>query len=412
MNELLNCNVGCIFLTMGLPTLDPVMTSVLDYIHQHALFLGSWGGFAKSLGLILAMCVTSYECWMMMLGRRGIDVMKLFRIVGISLCIVSANAIADAVAAPGEQMGRVMKAQATRSHQRIDALEKHEAKLQSQYLDKLRAHNDSLDRKRRAEAKLSEDSHWWEEVEEAAVIAETKTAETINMLIRYIGEIIYQVVYFGMLLGQAFMMNVLKIFCPVAFALSIVPPWASAWSQWISKYVSLSLWAPLIYMCSIYADMILKYTILQDTTAYTTLLGSASYTWGEIGGLGMQGIGSTCMYVVGLLVGAMLIKFVPELASWIVPGGASSSIGSAVSGMTTAGAAAVGGTVGGVVGGTIGVTRHTVGGAVKGGVTGYASSEGGGLSGAWNGAVSGGRRGFERGMDFNVGTHMRDKQYK
>ena len=301
MNELLNCNVGCIFLTMGLPTLDPVMTSVLDYIHQHALFLGSWGGFAKSLGLILAMCVTSYECWMMMLGRRGIDVMKLFRIVGISLCIVSANAIADAVAAPGEQMGRVMKAQATRSHQRIDALEKHEAKLQSQYLDKLRAHNDSLDRKRRAEAKLSEDSHWWEEVayavknmdnaveqwaKEAAVIAETKTAETINMLIRYIGEIIYQVIYFGMLLGQAFMMNVLKIFCPVAFALSIVPPWASAWSQWISKYVSLSLWAPLIYMCSIYADMILKYTILQDTTAYTTLLGSASYTWGEIGGLG------------------------------------------------------------------------------------------------------------------------------
>ena len=197
MNELLNCNVGCIFLTMGLPTLDPVMTSVLDYIHQHALFLGSWGGFSKSLGLILAMCVTSYECWMMMLGRRGIDVMKLFRIVGISLCIVSANAIADAVAVPGEQMGRVMKAQATRSHQRIDALEKHEAKLQSQYLDKLRAHNDSLDRKRRAEAKLSEDSHWWEEVayavknmdnaveqwaKEAAVIAETKTAETINML--------------------------------------------------------------------------------------------------------------------------------------------------------------------------------------------------------------------------------------
>ena len=183
----------------------------------------------------------------------------------------------------------------------------------------------------------------------------------LNMLIRYIGEIIYQVIYFGMLLGQAFMMNVLKIFCPVAFALSIVPPWASAWSQWISKYVSLSLWAPLIYMCSIYADMILKYTILQDTTAYTTLLGSASYSWGEIGGLGMQGIGSTCMYVVGLLVGAMLIKFVPELASWIVPGGASSSIGNAVTGMTTTAAAAVGGAVGGAAGSSIAVTREAVG---------------------------------------------------
>ena len=320
MNELLlNCNIGGLFLTMGLPTLDPVMTSVLDYIHQHALFLGSWGGFAKSLGLMLAMCVTSYECWMMMLGRRGIDVMKLLRIVGISLCIVSANAIADAVAAPGESMGRVMKAQAKISHQRIDALEKHEAKLQSQYLDKLRAHNDSLDRKRRAEAKLSEDSHWWEEVAYAVKNMDNAVSEWAK------------------------------------------EPWASAWSQWISKYVSLSLWAPLIYMCSIYADMILKYTILQDTTAYTTLLGSASYSWGEIGGLGMQGIGSTCMYVVGLLVGAMLIKFVPELASWIVPGGASSSIGNAVTGMTTTAAAAVGGAVGGAAGSSIAVTREAMG---------------------------------------------------
>ena len=39
MNELLlNCNIGGLFLTMGLPTLDPVMTSVLDYMgHGEAL---------------------------------------------------------------------------------------------------------------------------------------------------------------------------------------------------------------------------------------------------------------------------------------------------------------------------------------------------------------------------------------
>ena len=55
MNELL-LSFSAIFLTMGMPTLDPVMSSVLDYIHQHALFIGSWGAFAKALGLILAMC--------------------------------------------------------------------------------------------------------------------------------------------------------------------------------------------------------------------------------------------------------------------------------------------------------------------------------------------------------------------
>ena len=46
MNELL-LSFSAIFLTMGMPTLDPVMSSVLDYIHQHALFIGSWGAFAN-----------------------------------------------------------------------------------------------------------------------------------------------------------------------------------------------------------------------------------------------------------------------------------------------------------------------------------------------------------------------------
>jgi len=36
---------------------------------------------------IEALCVGFYERWMMMLGRRGMDVMKLLRIVGISICI-------------------------------------------------------------------------------------------------------------------------------------------------------------------------------------------------------------------------------------------------------------------------------------------------------------------------------------
>jgi hypothetical protein len=42
------------------------------------------------------------------------------------------------------------------------------------------------------------------------------------------------------------------------------------------------------------------------------------------------------MYAMGMLVGAYVIRFVPEVASWLVPGGVSSSAGS------TAGAVATG----------------------------------------------------------------------
>ena len=42
------------------------------------------------------------------------------------------------------------------------------------------------------------------------------------------------------------------MFAPIMFALSIVPPWSNAWSQWISKYLSLSLWGFVTYMCLYY----------------------------------------------------------------------------------------------------------------------------------------------------------------
>ena len=55
----------------------------------------------------------------------------------------------------------------------------------------------------------------------------------------------------------------------------------------------------------------------------------------------MQGIGSTCMYFVGMCIGAVLLKSVPEVCSWLIPGGVSSS------------------TAGGGGGHTIGMARTT-----------------------------------------------------
>ena len=69
--------------------------------------------------------------------------------------------------------------------------------------------------------------------------------------------------------------------------------------------------------------------------------------WAQVGSLGIHQIGSTCMYVVGLLIGAALMGFVPEVSSWLIPGGVSSGFGgmanSAVTGASTSvGSAAAG----------------------------------------------------------------------
>lgn len=71
------------------------------------------------------------------------------------------------------------------------------------------------------------------------------------------------------------------------------------------------------------------YNLMEDIKAYDTLLRGTVNSWQQIGALGLQGIGSNCMYAMGMLVGAYVLRFVPEVASWLIPGGISSSAGTA-----------------------------------------------------------------------------------
>jgi hypothetical protein len=249
---------------------------------------------------------------------------------------------------------------AVAKNKEVAALERKVAEKQAAYLDRLREVQDSIETAKQIQA-IGEDAHWWDKLiysmenlgetinnyaQRAAVAAETKVSEWINDVIRFIGELIFQMSYYGMLVAQRIFLTILGVFAPVMFAMSIVPPWSNAWSQWISKYLSLSLWGFVVYMCLYYIDFILLYNLQEDITAYGKLLQGEVNSWSQIGTLGLQGIGSNCMYAMGMLVGAYVIRFVPEVASWLIPGGVSSSAGSAAGGVA---AGAVSGAVSGAV---------------------------------------------------------------
>ena len=63
-------------LTIGLPAIDESLEKLLTAMETfpNVAVLGDAVSMAKALGLCLALCVGSYECWMMMLGRRGIGI--------------------------------------------------------------------------------------------------------------------------------------------------------------------------------------------------------------------------------------------------------------------------------------------------------------------------------------------------
>lgn len=330
---------------MGLPAIDESLMKLLAAMETFpkSAVLGNVVDFAKMIGLCLALCMGSYECWMMMLGRRGMDVMKLLRIAGLSICISCSTYICSALREPGHQLEMVAKMMAEDKNKQVAALELKVAQKQDDYLKRLRQVQDSIETAKQVQA-IGEDAHWWDKLiynmenlgstinnyaQRAAVAAETKVSEWINDVIRFVGELIFQMSYYGMLVAQRIFMTILATFAPIMFALSIVPPWSNAWAQWMGKYLSLSLWGFVVYFCLYYIDFILMYNLMEDIKAYDTLLRGTVNSWQQIGALGLQGIGSNCMYAMGMLVGAYVLRFVPEVASWLIPGGISSSAGTA-----------------------------------------------------------------------------------
>lgn len=378
-------DVFCInLLTMGLPAIDESLDRLLVAmeVFPNVAVLGNAMSFARALGLCLALCVGSYECWMMMLGRRGMDVMKLLRIIGISLCITTSQWICFVLKQPGMGLESATKAMAKAKNKEVAAFELKVAQKQSAYLERLRAVQDSIATAQQV-AEIGQDAAWWDKLiynmenlgstinnyaQRASVAAETKMSEWINDVIRFVGELIFQMAYYGILVAQRIFLAIMAVFCPIMFALSLAPPWSSAWSQWMSKYLSLTLWGFATYMCMYYIDFILLYNLQQDLVAYSHLLQGSVNSWSQIGALGLQGIGSNCMYAMGMLVGAYIIRFVPEVCSWLIPGGVSSGAGSAAGATAmaiTTGAGSMAGSAVGSAAGMLGTGAMMVANKVK-----------------------------------------------
>jgi len=97
------------------------------------------------------------------------------------------------------------------------------------------------------------------------------------------------------------------------------------------------------------------YNLQEDLVAYNHLLHGTVNSWEQIGALGLQGIGSNCMYAMGMLVGAYIIRFVPEVASWLIPGGVSSGAASPAGSVAMGAATMAGSAAGSAVGTTVGL---------------------------------------------------------
>lgn len=127
--------------------------------------------------------------------------------------------------------------------------------------------------------------------------------------------------------------SVLAIVGPISFAFSMLPSWRDAWSNWVSKYITVNLYGFLAYIELALSTAIIQYNIEDDIDVLQAVNADedafALFTVFQSG------------YHNGLLpclvVSALGILMVPKVAEWIIPSSGTAAAASSMKRNVTAG---------------------------------------------------------------------------
>lgn len=129
----------------------------------------------------------------------------------------------------------------------------------------------------------------------------TSVLESILQVFSYAAKMIINIV-------GTFFLIILAILGPLAFAASCFPPLENSFSNWLSHYITTSLWLPI-------ANLL------------TAVMSRANYMLCEnqLEGLSTSGTVNTLLILAMMVVGIFGYFSVPSLANWIVQAGGSGS---------------------------------------------------------------------------------------
>lgn len=324
-------------------TMDWTCSDMLTCVAENApKFLINFTSVARSLGAALCLCVAGAECFPMILGRKGMNILAIIRVAIVALCITFSPAICSGLKTPTKAMKEVAQSVCESKFAGVSVLENKviyaswkyteavyggfsEAEVSNNQVQK--TDNGIMDTLKEIGADITEALTYVKNLcMKSFLLQEIVIVNFIIKIVRYIGLVIFQVSVFSVILGSICFSALLQMWAPIAFALSLVPAFKNAWSQWLSKFVSVNLWGFVAYFTMSYVTLILEYALGKDLAVYESLLANQvdKNILEMAGGIAGQAIGTTCTYIVGCLCGAALIAKTPEVASWLVPGGISS----------------------------------------------------------------------------------------
>lgn len=310
--------------------IDGNMMNLIDgiagSIHPH---LYAFTGIARVIAATLTLIYFGSEAFKIMAGDKNFEIMPLLRPFGILLIIMFWGSFLNMMDAPLNQIHNAGKSMYVAKMATINNLNKQRTSLQDSLMTQITLKNEEIrnatkDEDRGFFKRIGADmSALWSRVETWALMQVARFRQYAFNFVESCVQIFWQAVVYLMLFLRLVFRGVLGIIGPLSLALSILPMFRGAFSQWVAKYITVNLYGCITYIMLTLGCAIIQYAIETDVDVLrqcnaddTALAMQTVFNTGFVNG-----------FLPAMLMSIFAILQVPKLADWVVQSGAPGAVG-------------------------------------------------------------------------------------
>lgn len=324
MNELID--QGFIYLIEGLR-------------NEQAELFGEFISDAQALSALFMLLYFGVESYKMMAGDKKLEITPLLRPFALGIVLMLWGPFLKIVDFPAQVITKHSKAMFNDQLTDIELLSKRRYALIDSVAMELIKTSSEVER---AENEVRK-SGWTVLGIDLSAIGETisgmylyvvgKIKQLMFSIIEFIVVTFWQVCVYLIFFLQLMFSSILAILGPLSFAFSILPSFRDTYINWLSRYISVSLYGAIAYIILSLSLTIMKFSLDKEVS----ILESALKNETVFIAYAALSSGGTNMFIITCIIGAISLLTVPVISTWIISTtGAGSAIGTMVGGAAAA----------------------------------------------------------------------------
>lgn len=287
---------------------------------------------AQALCAIFMFLYFGIKSYGMLSGDRPLEIMPLLRPFALALVIIFWTGFVDAINFPLQVVTEKAKGLLEDKIDLINTIQQERRELLSEVARRLIEDSAELEQFNTSNdvenmALIGVDfGAIFDEIKGYYIILLSKFRYLIMETIEFVTISFFQACSYLIFFLQVVFAAILIILGPFSFALSVLPGFRNAYTGWIARYISVSLYTGIGYIIMSLSMVIIEYSLRKELLLLEYVLSDERAFFFYI----TSNDGGSNFYLVALVTGGLAMLTIPVISTWIIN---TAGVGSAISSM-------------------------------------------------------------------------------